>query len=58
MLQEIEGRPGHFLSLCGIRHLVTIVALNIADGYWGYCFTLVTRVPVKRTNTVFDGGWP
>ena len=32
--------------------------LNIADGYCGYCLTLVTRVPVKRTNTVFDGGWP
>jgi hypothetical protein len=26
--------------------------------YCGYCLTLVTRVPVKRTNTVFDGGWP
>ena len=26
--------------------------------YCGYCLTLVTRVPVKRTKTVFDGGWP
>ncbi|MEY2396083.1 MAG: hypothetical protein QOF94_2428, partial [Acidobacteriaceae bacterium] len=32
--------------------------LNIAEDYCGYCLTLVTRVPVKRTNTVFDGGWP
>jgi hypothetical protein len=26
------------------------------SAYCGYCLTLVTRVPVKRTNTVFDGG--
>jgi hypothetical protein len=32
--------------------------LNISEAYCGYCLTLVTRVPVKRTNTVFDGGWP
>jgi hypothetical protein len=30
--------------------------LNISEAYCGYCLTLVTRVPVKRTNTVFDGG--
>ena len=28
------------------------------ERYCGYCLTLVTREPVKRTNTVFDGGWP
>jgi hypothetical protein len=32
--------------------------LNISEAYCGYCLTLVTRVPVKRTKTVFDGGWP
>jgi hypothetical protein len=32
--------------------------LNISEAYCGYCLTLVTRVPVKRTNTVFEGGWP
>jgi hypothetical protein len=32
--------------------------LNISEDYCGYCLMLVTRMPVKRTNTVFDGGWP
>lgn len=30
----------------------------LKENYLGNCFTLVTRSPVKRTNTVFDGGCP
>jgi hypothetical protein len=26
--------------------------------YCGNCLMLVTRSPMKRTKTVFDGGWP
>ena len=29
-----------------------------AEDYCGNCLMPVTRSPVKRTNTVFDGGWP
>jgi hypothetical protein len=27
-------------------------------GYCGNCLMLVTWSPLKRTKTVFDGGWP
>ncbi len=26
--------------------------------YCGNCLMLVTRSPMKRTKTVFEGGWP
>jgi len=55
--QEIEDRPGHFLYF--LRDATTgYRRYEYRGGYCGYCLTLVTRVPVKRTNTVFDGGWP
>jgi hypothetical protein len=47
--REIRRQMGRSISYLRGR-------LNIADAYCGYCLTLVTRVPVKRTNTVFDGG--
>ena len=28
------------------------------ERYCGNCLMPVTRSPVKRTKTVFDGGWP
>jgi len=31
---------------------------SISGTYCGYCLMLVTRSPLKRTKTVFDGGWP
>jgi hypothetical protein len=49
--REIRRQAGRSISYLRGR-------LNIADAYCGYCLTLVTREPVKRTNTVFDGGWP
>src|ERR1700730_9915854 len=29
-----------------------------SENYCGYCLMLVTRSPMKRMKTVFDGGWP
>lgn len=49
-LSEIRGQAGRSLSY--------LRGLNIAKDYCGYCLTLVTRWPVKRTNTVLEGGWP
>jgi hypothetical protein len=46
----LDGRDVFF-------YLVRNDTRGLSD-YCGYCLTLVTRVPVKRTNTVFDGGWP
>jgi hypothetical protein len=56
--KEIGDKMGRFLSFMRDTTSGYYGYVNVGDTYCGYCLTLVTRVPVNRTNTVFDGGCP